>query len=852
MGGGVILPHGREILSLYSETFKILCIHVGTLYDRRQPPGRRPLLPKQSHLDRDGAYIVRNTAVNFSRSYDSSSSQMRSQSAQSHPNTSSVIFKTPHRNMAALSQAQSSSFSWSSGPSSQGSSVSNQSLLTTPRRTVAPPPNYYQRSSYSSHRPVWRGAERASERGMSASASVTPKTKFCGQKPVGQNSWRASGSRSCSNTVAGSTNIMECAVNQTSKQLPSIPKCVQTSTQLTEVGDKSTFDTPLSPLQITLSQICAMEDSQALCIGGEDTSATAIELTCEESAAKSSTAAATVEDSGYVSREVSTVQTPSPHAVEPSHREKKHDESEKNTKFGGGSIHCDVDEDTLLAEAELEGLNDSLEELDNEHEEVVVGPASQKQLDERTPDLQQSTKPQSFTSIRPTNSHHSGVVKPQMGSLLSTRLNNTRIPLEHAVSYTPPGGFTVSSLHSLGVSEDTLLVRASNADDFSFSGAQYFSSAVLSGGHACIGDGAMLKLSSNGRVGVLQFWEAFRALPCVDEKLISYEWFVNHYKQLVWKLASMEVCYPQQFGGRCLTPDWLMLQLKYRYDREIDRAERSALHKICENDDVPSRRIVLCVRQIHREKLMTASSRADCVAAKGTTDMETGNETVIQSETTKESKPGVANNVNPPCIELTDGWYGLPCALDPPLKQMVKSGKITVGTKLLIYGAELIGQSNPAHPLEMPPGCYLRISANSTRRARWFAKLGYQPMPRSFPVPLLSVFPDGGLVGCTDVVIARVYPMAYLEKREGKRSVLRSERMEQKIAALHEAERQRKIDSICSKVQKEFEEEVAKQGTIAQNLYYTANFFLHGHEKICVLKASRVSLNVDNAYTRVS
>lgn len=799
-------------------------LYVGTLYDRRQPPGRRPLLPKQSHLDRDGAYIVRNTAVNFSRSSDSSNSQMWSQSIQSHPNTSSsVIFKTPHRNMAALShtQAQSSHFSWSSGPSSQGSSVSNQSLLTTPKRIVAPPPSYYQRSSYSSHRPAWRGAGHTSKQGMSASASVTPKTKCYDQKQVGQNSWQASDSCSYSNTVAGSTNVMQCAVSQNSKQLPSTPKCAQTSTQLTEIGDKSTFDTPLSPLQITLSQICAMENSQALGTGEEDTadlSSTATELTCEGSTAKSSTTATTVEDSGYVSREASTVQTPSPHAkdkVEPLHSvENKRDESEKSMKFEGGSIHGGVDEDTLLAEAELEGLNDSLEELDNE-DEVVVGPASQKQWDEQTPDHQQSTKPPVHQTASTNVIHHSGIVKPQMGSLWCSRLSNARIPLEHAVGYQSPGGFTLSQLHSLGVSEDTLLVRSSNAADFAFSGAQYFSSAVLSGSHACIGDGAMLKLSSDGRAGVLEFWGAFQALSCVDEKLISYEWFVNHYKQLVWKLASMEVCYPQQFGGRCLTPDWLMLQLKYRYDREIDRAERSALHKICENDDVPSRRMVLCVRQIHREKLMAASSSASSgegTAAKSTTDMETGNETVIQSETTK---PDVANNVNPPCIELTDGWYSLPCALDPPLKQMVKSRKITVGTKLLIYGAELIGQSNPAHPLEMPPGCYLRISANSTRRARWFAKLGYQPMPRSFPIPLLSVFPDGGLVGCTNVVIARIYPMAFLEKREGKKSVLRSERMEQKIAALHNAERQRKIDSICSKVQKEFEEEVAKQGIVA-------------------------------------
>lgn len=785
-------------------------LNTGTLYDRRQPPGRRPLLPKQSHLDGDGAYVIRNTTIN-DRSLARSSSRVRSQPAQSHPkSSSSVVFKTPHRSMAASSHlhTQSSTINQSSGPSSQASSVSNSSLLTTPRRSVAPPPSYYRRNNFSSHKPAWKGAERASER-RGLSASEIPNV------PLNQISRQATNSCSSSNIMA------QHPVKQSSKQLPSTPTCLQTSTQLTEVDDKSTFDTPLSPLQITLSQIRDMEDSQVLGTG-EDTTAVTSTATCEETATKNSTAAASVEDSGYVSREVSTVQTPSPYAkdkVDPPHSVEKHgDEPEKNTVVERVGIRGSVGEDTLLAEAELEGLNDSLEELDNEDTVALspVRPVNQKQPQEQASEHQQSTKHPSPPSIRPRASSSSGVVKPQMGSLLSVRLNSARIPLEHAVGYRPPGGFTLSQLHSLGVSGDTVLVQTSNPTNFSFSGAQYFSSAVLSGSPACIGDGAMLKLSPDGRAGVLEFWEAFQGLPCVDEKLISYEWFVNHYRQLVWKLASMEVCYPHQFGGKCLTPDWLMLQLKYRYDREIDRAERSALHKICENDDVPSRRMVLCVSRIYGEKLMTASSStssiSEGVAAKGSADMESGNETVIQGETTKESKSEVIKS-NPPCIEVTDGWYSLPCALDPPLKQMVKSGKIAVGTKLLMYGAELVGQSNPAHPLEMPPGCHLKISANSTRRARWFAKLGYQPMPCSFAVPLLSIFPDGGLVGCTDVLIARVYPMAYLEKREGKKSVLRSERMEQKIAALHEAERQRKIDSICFKVQKEFEEEVAKQGT---------------------------------------
>lgn len=40
------------------------------------------------------------------------------------------------------------------------------------------------------------------------------------------------------------------------------------------------------------------------------------------------------------------------------------------------------------------------------------------------------------------------------------------------------------------------------------------------------------------------------------------------------------------------------MELKYRYDREIDISERPALRKILEKDDAASKRMVLCVLSI--------------------------------------------------------------------------------------------------------------------------------------------------------------------------------------------------------------------------------------------------------------
>jgi len=83
-----------------------------------------------------------------------------------------------------------------------------------------------------------------------------------------------------------------------------------------------------------------------------------------------------------------------------------------------------------------------------------------------------------------------------------------------------------------------------------------------------------------------------------DAKLLTAEWVEHHYGMIVWKLASMERSMPDKCAGRCLTAERVFLQLKYRYEREINKAHRSAIAKIVEKDDVPHRFLVLCVASI--------------------------------------------------------------------------------------------------------------------------------------------------------------------------------------------------------------------------------------------------------------
>lgn len=64
------------------------------------------------------------------------------------------------------------------------------------------------------------------------------------------------------------------------------------------------------------------------------------------------------------------------------------------------------------------------------------------------------------------------------------------------------------------------------------------------------GDAAPIILNVNGEITLTEIARAFLASPGVDPKLISHEWIANHYRWIVWKLASTERSFPKLFGGR--------------------------------------------------------------------------------------------------------------------------------------------------------------------------------------------------------------------------------------------------------------------------------------------------------------
>jgi breast cancer 2 susceptibility protein len=139
-------------------------------------------------------------------------------------------------------------------------------------------------------------------------------------------------------------------------------------------------------------------------------------------------------------------------------------------------------------------------------------------------------------------------------------------------------------------------------------------------------------------------------LPGVDTELVPEKWFENAFKWIVLKLVWYDRYFiePTQIF---LNPENVMLELKYRYDREIDFAEHPVLRKILEKEDSPSKPICLYVADIY-------------------THLDRSVE-----------------------LELSDGWYGIRTQIDGGLRHFVKSEKIKIGTRLVLQIYELVGIS---------------------------------------------------------------------------------------------------------------------------------------------------------------
>ncbi|CAG2253075.1 BRCA2 [Mytilus edulis] len=342
-------------------------------------------------------------------------------------------------------------------------------------------------------------------------------------------------------------------------------------------------------------------------------------------------------------------------------------------------------------------------------------------------------------------------VVPVEGRLYQMKQSHKRFKLKDVISLN--SNIDQSAMRHIHPS--TRKVRCSNAALHKFYLPDFYCKNVH---HIIVGDGAMLVPDDKGYAGKDEFYQAFLTIDNVDCKLLDEKWFCNHYRWVVWKLAAYEVTSVGIFAGRCLTPEVVMLQMKYRYDREIDKCQRSAIMKICERDDTPCKRMVLCVSDI-------------------------------------------IMNVKEPKISLTDGWYGIKARVDGPLSNLINKGCIQIGHKLCISGAELTGSQDACPPLEAPEALMLKISTNSTRPASWDSILGFQTDHTPLCVPLTSLQGEGGIIGCVDVTVVRKYPTMYMEKLPAGGCIFRSYAAEEKYKQSFQQLQQEKMEKLYQQLE---------------------------------------------------
>ena len=292
----------------------------------------------------------------------------------------------------------------------------------------------------------------------------------------------------------------------------------------------------------------------------------------------------------------------------------------------------------------------------------------------------------------------------------------------------------------LGVPIDVCLVNTSNAASFQF-----------------VGERATMMGSSVHNMNELV--DVFLQLAEVRNTSISKQWVENQFVWIVWKLASLERRYPQKYHMQ-LNATSVLQALGKRFTREWSKGQRSCLRRIVEQDDPAGALIVLCVAD---------TGDASACANAGTA-----------------------------IITVTDGWYSVRAALDPHLTALLRNGKIFVGQKLAVCGAELCSPG-PTSPLEASTSTYLKLFINGTRRARADARLGFQSR-RAMLLPIRTIYPDGGNVNMLDVVILRRLPMIYMETLPDGRRVYRSQRAEDMANRLWQQQRDSHAEKIRARL----------------------------------------------------
>ena len=271
-----------------------------------------------------------------------------------------------------------------------------------------------------------------------------------------------------------------------------------------------------------------------------------------------------------------------------------------------------------------------------------------------------------------------------------------------------------------------------------------------------------------------------------DSNRIKDSWIRNHTRWIVWKLASYERSFSRFLGGNHLTYQMLIQNLTSRFRKELIEGVRPTIRKILNRDIAPSKMMCLVVCRI----IPSTKSKSD--------------------DTPQPLK----------IVELSDGWYSVKGCLDKKMSEYIDVGLITVGTKLLVSNARLMGLKEGVDPLDEGDGTScencegaLQLTANACRLAGWNAKLGFVKATnnermsngRLLVKRISDAVPGGGDIPAIRLFIQRVYPMLYYEKSEHNSQVLTVQE-EEALRREFESRKLKVMERLTDRVQAEVEQ----------------------------------------------
>eukprot|EP00798_Chlamydomonas_sp_ICE-L_P015913 gene15913-22047_t len=316
----------------------------------------------------------------------------------------------------------------------------------------------------------------------------------------------------------------------------------------------------------------------------------------------------------------------------------------------------------------------------------------------------------------------------------------------------------------------------------------------------------------------------------------SEEWVSLQYRWIVWKLASYERRFPQQCSRKALTRQAVEEEMKRRYQHEHIDQHHPILRQLAEFQlSVPPSMVLMvgAVQALAPSPDMSSSSKPLILSLTGrkkatplSLHCRYQHEHIDQHHPILRQLAELQLSVPPSMVlmvsavqalapspdmsgsswklELSDGWYRLPARLDHPLSDLAGKGKIKVGCKLRVVGAQLDG-ARAMDPFEAfaSGACHLVLHSNGCSPASWDAKLGAATVPKQLALRHLAlVHPEGGTIPHTLLVVQAVYPLQFFTRGTDGAITFRTKRAHDAAASKYETKLQDVHDAALESVQK--------------------------------------------------